>query len=751
MSVVTLPHGCLYVAMFGPSPLLVSRVRAATGRGVVFLVVLLVCVASVPTVTATGVTDRPGPVPVPQVSTPVPSEGNETTAAAGVRHRNPSEVREEGNVTELESHLSRLLATRLGDSIVRLDRGEYDRARQLVGPEYDSILDRYVSVSRERRGERESRFEEAGRTQREFVDSVAEYRQKREAYQTAKQAGDEVRARELARDLNTVADRSVASRDRLVEDYTTIQSDTGLNFTAELSQVEALADEIENEQAQIRSVEFFTTTLTLEEAEAAGSFENPIVVSGRVTSPDGTPEPFGPARFTVGARPYTTRVADDGAFEFAYRPTAVPVGRQTLDVAFVPRNDSVYLGSNTTMTATVEQSTPTVTVDTAPTRTAFGAAYRVVGRVTVGDVPVDGTEVTLWMGGTRLNATETNETGIVAFTGLLPAAVPAGDRTVRVGLAEAGRALAPTSADVPVVVEATGTALTLDADLEALESVAVSGSLTTTNGDVVARQPVDLSFDGSVVGTVVTDSDGGFETVLWVPPDLGTGGELTVEAAFDGDGTSLEPTRETDSVTLPVRRSGAAADDPAGLQSSFAGLLGIDAEALGDGVVARLLAIVLSAPLWSGGVVVASVVASVLAYRRRVGADATGGAPGDGDGASAAPTDTDADGGSIAVADLPAVLLGVARARLAAGDPVDAVEYSYLAARLWFVHARGVPKRGTHRQFLRSADADRSLADSERARLSDVTTRYERAVFSPTSPTEEDASSAIDTSASLLS
>lgn len=739
---------------------MVARARAHASRAVVLFLVLSLCVASIPTAAATQSVDRAGSPPVAQVATPSPSPEdpnsttqttpstptNDTVNTTDIRHRNPTQVREDGNITELEFHLSQLLADRLGNSIIELERGEYDRARALIGSEYDRVFDRYVTVSRERRGDGDRRFKQAGGTQRDFIDSVAEYREKQESYQEAKQTGDEERARALARDLNEIADRSTTTRDRLVDDYTTLETDTGLSFATEVSRVEALTQEIEAQQAQIRSAEFFSTALTLTSVSPTGSFEEPIAVRGQVVTEDEATEAVGPATFTVAGQAHPVQVNDSGAFEFTYRPTTVPVGRQTLRVAFLPRNDSVYLGSNTTIDVTIQQVTPSVSIDESPARTAFGSEYRVAGRVAVGDVPVSGVNVTLWMGGTPLNVTATDETGAVQFVGILPAAVPPGDRTVRLGLPEGRLALASTTAEEPIAVASTATSIDIEATLQALESVAVSGTLATRNGDLVAGQPVDISFDGTVVGTAVTDRNGAFDTVLWVPPDLGTSRTLTVEASFDGSGKNLDSTRGSDTVTLPARRSEATEGDSIGLQSSFAGVFGIDVETLGSGLFATLLTAVLGAPVWSGVLaLVGLAVVGVLAWRRRP--EEAAGAVANLSGREVTVTDRP---GSVPVDPLPALLLDLARDRLSAAQPVEAVTYSYLATRLLFVHTRGVPKHGTHREFLRAASAGESLSESERDRLRDVTTGYEQAVFSSTPPTEADAAHLIDVSASLF-
>jgi len=99
------------------------------------------------------------------------------------------------------------LAAQLGDGAIQLSEGEYELASEYVGEEYRDRLGQYVDVAGQTEGRvTRSKFEEAGEQQARLSEAVAEYRETKDEYEAAREAGNEDRARELGRELETLAD-----------------------------------------------------------------------------------------------------------------------------------------------------------------------------------------------------------------------------------------------------------------------------------------------------------------------------------------------------------------------------------------------------------------------------------------------------------------------------------------------------------------------------------------------------------------
>jgi len=111
-------------------------------------------------------------------------------------------------------------------------------------------------------------------------------------------------------------------------------------------------------------------------------------------------------------------------------------------VAYVPRNESAYLGSNASGPVDVQQVEPTLTVREHTEQTSFGEPAGAIVAVTVDGQPVDGIPVVADVAGQRVGRATTNDEGAVRVDGPLPATVPAGDQELRVAVPLRDRAIA---------------------------------------------------------------------------------------------------------------------------------------------------------------------------------------------------------------------------------------------------------------------------------------------------------------------
>jgi len=116
-------------------------------------------------------------------------------------HLNPDEIDTAGDLDGLETFLRGELDGQLADSLANMDEGDYERARAVLGEEYEGDLSRYRDLAADLDTEAQAElFGAAQSEQQEFVDAVESYETTREEYEQAREDGDSERARELARE-----------------------------------------------------------------------------------------------------------------------------------------------------------------------------------------------------------------------------------------------------------------------------------------------------------------------------------------------------------------------------------------------------------------------------------------------------------------------------------------------------------------------------------------------------------------------
>jgi hypothetical protein len=732
---------------------------------VLLTVVALLCTTTLaplaPTVAASSSADRATGVAVSATDVPAqqldpPPNSNETDADNQTydrltRHRDPRQVSEQGNLTALERHFQSLLASRLQQSTVEIDRNQLDRARALLGDEYDVVLRRYVTVADESPGRNDdaSHFASAKTEQELFVEQVEAYRETRSEYELAKQVGNESRARILARELNVLANETAGSHDRLSTAYEALESDSDIDFSESKAIVTSIQQNISTEQAIIRETEFVRTNFETTSVSGGSSFTDPIRISGVLVDANGNPFENDVVRIVVNGTEIVTETDASGAFSVAYRPVTDGVGQQTLTVEYRPAIDDLYLGTNATVSATITQVVPTVSVAQTSTAARFGYPVSVTGSVDVDGRAVDGVPLSVSVDETVIGSVETDENGTYAFEGTLPADVTAGNQTISVGFPFEERALAPVRTTAPLRVTETETELAVDGVQTTFESVLVSGTMTTVEGRPVPAVPVEVSIAGTPAGVLRTNGAGKFEENLWLPPNATGATTVDVVATFDGTKTNLASVRAT--ATVPVVGTDGIAGDEDAATGSDTTVGGIGRGGL-DGLYRAFVTSASTVEVYGfnlgdlvtspwAPVVFVLVLVVALAFlfgwieaRRAPALPPVSGVTLDETGRDAAAELIDSDA-------LPRLLVDLARDRLRAGDVAAAVEYGYLAARWVLARRLSVENRGTHRQFV-AVYLD-AMSETGDGHFTDLTEWYERAVFASETLSEEDASTAL--------
>jgi len=643
-----------------------------------------------------------------------------------VRHRHPDDQGTD------EGDLGGWLADRLGDrldgGVIEISEGQYDRARDLLGEEYEERLGQFVDVT----GNEEATepLQESRDTQAELAALLEEFEETRAAYAQALAAGDAERARQLARELVALADRIESKSVELEELLAEVEETLDVDLGEATASVEEIRTDIQEERATIVEETLTETRLTVETGQERTSFLDPLAVTGRLRTAAGEPVANESIRLSVAGESVATETDAEGAFTAEYRPTTLPVGPQSVTARYVPAETSVYLASEDSVTVTVEQVEPTLSLTGAPDAVAFGDAVTVRGRLAVEDVPVDGVGLTVVLGGQELG-TVTASNGTFEGQVTVPASVPAGNRTLAVRLPDADRALSGAADVRPVTVRETETALSVAATARegsagaGSASIAVNGTLATVDGAGIEGEPVDVRIGSETVATATTSAGGAFAETVAVPERI-DGEEVTITVAYAGTG-NLAPSQATEAVVLPSGGadggSGTGGADSGQGAGSGSGTGGADS---GAPATVVLLAVLLVAGLGAGG---------VWWYRRR-----GGGAPTPAEGETESSPEAPARAGTTAETGATESLLAEASDHLGAGRPDRAVQVGYAAVRDHLESGLGVSGPLTHWEFYRACrDATGEVggtdaggegdADDTGETLRTVTEEYERAVY----------------------
>ncbi|WP_458190715.1 hypothetical protein [Haladaptatus sp. NG-WS-4] len=645
---------------------------------------------------------------------------------SSVQHENPEDVQTDGDLSELERWLAGRLSSQLKGSSVQLSQGEYQKARSIVGDDYDSLLGKYVDVAGKTEGMQDDKaaksFKQTQQNQQQFVSRVQQYRELYNRYQRAKRNGNDDKARQIARRLERLERDIDQSRGNLTSDYNTLSNETNANFEQESQTVHTISQNISTQQSTVRESEFVQTELTATVQSADVSFLAPLSVTGRLTAENGSELANKSIQIELGGnRTKQVQTDSDGEFTLHARPTTTALGNQSFRVQYLPANDSVYLGSNRTVYANVTQVSSTVSIVEHTTTTRFNETVAVSGNVNAGGVRASNVPVAIFVGQKRIGTARTTEAGTFSFHQQLPANVPAGAQSVRTTVALQSKALATSSTSAPLTIEPTATNLTVSGTPGSKRSVELSGQLHTADGTPIANQRVAILVSGTQFTTVRTNANGSYRVSLVLPSKLiADDGETTFVTKYNGTGSNLESART--SIALAVGSESLFDRMTRGWIVSF----GIAALITLSGYLLWRTDILANIGIWGGDDDVTTTRASEM----------TGVEPGGNDDSSS-PSSV-----------VTHALLDHARSAFEAGEYETAVESAYSAARHRFASTVSKPA-STHWEFY-NACREANLSDEMLSTLGDVTERYEQAAFSTKRLTQETTTRVIEEVAGLL-
>lgn len=700
-------------------------------------------------------TPAPSGEPHPDTDTGSDSVGTATNETP-IQHENPEEAERAGDLPEVESWLADRLSDRLRGSARNLSQEEYAFARELLGEQYDFDLERHQSVADDTSSASDDRtsaaFGTAGETQREFVEAVRDYHRTYESFESAREAGEDARARRLGNELGRQAERVNRSGRQLEETYGVIESNSGREFDRTRAVIRTLTTNITRTQLEVRETFFTATRLSASGNRRVISFERPLVISGRLQTINGTPVADHIVALRAGDVVRQARTDEEGRFRLVYRPVRLPLAAQNVTVAFDPAEDSPYLESTTAVPVKVVQTQPTLAVGDWPESAVFGDPVEVRGSVTANGTPVSDVPVIIEIADQRLQETTSGPTGFRA-RGRLPSVVPPGEQTLTVRIPLEDRAVAGARLQEAIQIGRAETRLQIDATDAGGGEVDVEGQLVAGDSNAVAGATIRFAIDGTAVGTVRTTQTGSFATTFSVPQSqLETGPTpVTVTAAYDAEGTNLAPTdaRTTVIISPPSPTAAPATTDDsmgllAGLARWFSGLSTAERIGLGLGLGLVLVGIVVFRDDIRRLVAERAIEVEAAALRDRLSRS-------DREPVADVVEDiVDADDAApVAAGDRPPgpttvshVLLDRAERALREDDPDGAVTTAYAAVRGTIGPELGISRARTHWEFL--SDCGENGFDRETmASLHELTVDYERAAFAAETADAETAERAV--------
>lgn len=642
---------------------------------------------------------------------------NVTTNTTTPPHENPETVSETGDPDQVSRYLASQLDGLLGDSSLNISEGQYDQARGILGDNYNKTLQQYVDISDGTADtETAESFEAARDNTRSLITLREEFDRKLAAYEAAVAAGNTTRARELARELARLADQIDSVSVQLNKEYAEIENATGQNLEGQ--ETIRLIQEETAEEAQTAT----DAQLTRTEIQAAFnttqfSFTDPAQLTGQLRAVNGTPLSNRSVTLVVGTQEYTVTTTEAGNFSLTYQPISIPLTATTFPVDYVPADDSVYLGSNTTAAGTIATQTPTtLSASTTTSTIQYGTAVPITGTITIGDnASVGGLPVVATLSGEQVGTATTMDNGSFALTGSLPSpTVAPGTQTLRVSLPFENRSVAGATASVPVEITAAPTRLTLNATASEspTTTLRIQGALTLQTGEPVAGQPVNVIVNGRRVDSLRTTANGQYETTVQ-PAVADTPANATVSVQFEGETVALNSAEA--STTIALSAASTSASSPISLLTSQPLLIG-------GGTAAGLVGL---------GFLVFSV-------RRRLpwlsDADSTPSTPDQ--SSSTQPT------GSTATRSQHQVhsMLSAAEDALVSGEHTTAVQIAYSGLRSTLTEDVDATGDETHWEFYHQCQSSDVEAIPE---IYDITTTYEVATFASQSVSHQDAEDAV--------
>ncbi|WP_434522760.1 hypothetical protein [Halorubrum sp. AS12] len=634
---------------------------------------------------------------------------------------------EGGDSQQVGAYLARQLSSRLNASAVATSDEEYETGQALLGDEYDVLLEQYSAVADDTDlEETAAQFNLTREQQREIIASAQQLNQTAAAYEQAVANGNDTEARALARNIVENASELNQSSTTLNQQYETLETQSNLNFDPAQDSLNTSQRRLTQAAGAVATREFTETNLTVQPAQSNLSATEPTAVSGRLTAANGTAIANATIQVGIGEDTVTTRTEANGTYTARYQPLVVAPNASALTATYTPDPAAPYLSSTATTNISVHgQPATSVTVTNATTEARFEDPVNVSGyaNITEGDTQSRaGLPVTLQVAGEQLAQTETTANGSFTLQTVLPERIPAGETTLRVGLATEDLILTPSNTTVPLTVSSRPTTLsveTVDNENDA-QNVSVAGTLTTDEGEPLAERSLQLRLADTTVGTVETDATGRYQTTIDRAAISEEAQTLTVQFAATGsslEGSTAEQTLPVSS-TSPFRR-------PALVGGTLILVVG------GSLLVSRWRDGTVWAQLRSrlGGAGTATQSATATTAETQIG--------------EPSPTVVSDDG--EATGDMS--LIDRAQIALDADDPDAAVQLAYAAFRAHATRdASDVPQ--THWELY---EQWQTTDHSESNQVYQLTTAYEQATFAPDSVSVETAQTVIGMLPSLTS
>lgn len=669
--------------------------------------------------------------------------GEPTIAQTSPPHVHPDEAEDDSDIEAVNDQLSESLLNSIRKSTAALEEGDYDRASRAVGDDYDRRLERFRQVSAETgRANEAAAFEAVRDEQRRFIKAAEAYDETYAEYQEARNAGDDQRARELARELEEHHRETRRAGSSLEAEYDRLESFSDENEEIDLGEerttVQSIQEDINQRQESIQTVEFTETTLTVEADSTNVSFLEPLVLRGELRTAQGNPIANEEVTFVINERETTVTTDADGQFTLTHRPTMMPLDTEEVTVQYAPADASTYLGSSATVPVSIEQVEPTIEVTDGPEKAAFDKEVTVRGSVAADGAGAANVPVAVEIGGRHLGTATTDENGAYEVTTRVPAEAPSGDSTIDVTIPVSDRAIAGTSTSEPITITETESDLTLNARPAGENELEVAGRLTAEDGAAIAGQPITVQVDGESVTTLETADDGAYEGTVSTDHVDGAGEQsVEVVAVYDTEGNVRSSQTST---TTEVDLGEEAPSGLLGIVSVIVGrlveLFGLDVADLNLGEQSFglihwlvLLAFAIGLPIISY---------PLVQYF---------GSGGDEDEPDAeknerpreAPSQPDDEPAPISLDDARTIL---------ESDPKRAIEITYMIARTELTGHTDETAR-THREFYQLCRSN-GFNDEELTALKTLTDQYERAAFAGTSVSTAEAEQTIDAATRLV-
>ncbi len=730
---------------------------------------------------------------IAQLATPEEPTNNTT-----VQHRDPEGADRPGDLRMVQGWLSGQMGEVLIDCTDGLAVGRYDACDRL-DQEYPDWLGKYVDVADETENDRDDEagpsFERAGTEMEDLSDQVKAFRETLAAYEEAREAGNQTRARRLAHELGDLANAVNRTAPRVTSEYYRLTNTTNLDLTDEAAMVERIRRNITAETRQVQEFELTPTNLSVTVRSHNISFSQPFQASGRLTAND-TRLADRRIRVEIGPRTITTLTNATGGFHITYRPVRTPINTSEVTIRYLPDPTAEYRRAHVRMPINLRQVAPVVEVAVNKSRVSFGEQIAVTGKVSAGNRSVANVPLVITTRGHRSSRSLTSNTGEFEAAFRIHAQIASGTRTLIANIPWEGRAIGGASGSTPLTVESTATTLSLNASAESPTRVRVQGQLQTADGRPVGHQPITIRLNGSQIRSVSTTATGRFTTTIAVPSTIraqhSDNMSLKIALHFSGEDTNLDESRAQTTVILPPT-------DQHGPIASLLAPFSALAEGGLPGGFGESVFRGLSFPVWVEWMVVTSLLGGILliltlfrsrirswwhvlgespfgAFLRRISAPFTftfhwiyqvvmgvfslptilrrrllGETSTDEPSSSHADGDDNQETASTVMSSKGTMSpIEIARSRFDSGDVDEAIELIYREVRSEFASDEKAERHLTHWEFFQHCRAN-GFEDETIDTLERLTETYEHAAFSPTGVPEGEALQTMELAESVLS